>query len=67
MVEWVAPLLVCMRSRVQILALRFEKVSKTLFALQALQVKYLDSSIQTSPGLRDFRFRKLFENFKDFQ
>lgn len=60
MVEWVAPLLVCRRSRVQILVLRSDKVSKTLFALQALQVKYLDSSTQTRPGLRDFRLRKLF-------
>jgi hypothetical protein len=47
MVEGVGPLLVCRRSRVQILALRSHKVSKTLFALQTLQVKHLDSSAHT--------------------
>lgn len=67
MVEEVAPLLVSRRSRVQILALRSDKESKMLFALQTRQVKYVDSSTQTRPGLRDFRLRKLFKSFKVFQ
>jgi hypothetical protein len=67
MVEGAAPLLVCCRSPVQILALRSHKLSKTLFALQTLQVKYLDSSKHT-PGYassdlgNNFKILKIFND-----